>query len=497
MPLEIETPILDNSKYEEIKRRALLRIPRYTPEWTDFNESDPGITLVELFAWLTESLFFQMNRVPERNYLKFLGLLGLELEPARPAEVQVVFTPQPGANTAPVLVGTQLGAESTKGGDSLIFETSEGLGLIRAELKDVQVFDGATFTQVSTANEQPGTGFRPFGWSPQPGAALYLGFDPGSQPTVEPVFPQVMRWHVWLPQELIAGKPLNSREISSPPEPPVQLVWEYRPRANLSRWKRLEQVADESVAFTREGKIEVRGPADPAITREGRAPQPRYWLRVRMESGAYPAGHAPLLDFLRPNVAAALNLTTVRGENLGFSLGTPGQSFQIQRTPVMKDTLQLDVLEGDATTPDVWQRVDDFLGSSPDEAHYTLNPSSGEIRFGDGQRGRIPIAGAAITAGFYRYGGGAAGNVGRGAVSSLLTAVLGVSSATNPRSAAGGRGEESVADFLKRAPSCITATVPFLLMTLPRWPDWWAAFPRLPPSPSSIPIIATLKYPGQ
>jgi predicted phage baseplate assembly protein len=244
MPVETKTPILDGCTYAEIKNRALLRIPGYTPEWTDFNESDPGITLVELFAWLSESLLYSMNQVPERNYLKFLDLLGLEREPARPAEAHVVFTPQPGANVAPVLKGTQLGAQPANGGDALIFETSEGLGLIRAPLKDVQVFDGASFTLVSPANEQPGTGFRPFGWVPQPGAALYLGFDPGSKPVVEPVFPSKMSWRVWLPKALSAGKAFNIREISKPPEPPVRMVWEYRPKINPTCWKRLESFTD-------------------------------------------------------------------------------------------------------------------------------------------------------------------------------------------------------------------------------------------------------------
>ena len=47
----------------------------YDPSWTNHNPSDPGITLIELFAWLTEMLIYRVNRVPERNYAKFLKLL--------------------------------------------------------------------------------------------------------------------------------------------------------------------------------------------------------------------------------------------------------------------------------------------------------------------------------------------------------------------------------------------------------------------------------------
>src|SRR5436189_1615488 len=90
MPLV--APNLDDRTFEQLLREARLRIPRYCPEWTDFNDSDPGMALVQLFAWFTELMLYQMNRVPERNYIKFLQLLNLELQPARPARTHVVFT---------------------------------------------------------------------------------------------------------------------------------------------------------------------------------------------------------------------------------------------------------------------------------------------------------------------------------------------------------------------------------------------------------------------
>ena len=95
MPLQ--APKLDTRDFDQLLREALLRIPRYVPEWTDFNESDPGIALVQLFAWLTEMMFYEMNRVPERNYIKFLQLLNMELRPAQPATAHLTFTAQAGA----------------------------------------------------------------------------------------------------------------------------------------------------------------------------------------------------------------------------------------------------------------------------------------------------------------------------------------------------------------------------------------------------------------
>src|SRR5712691_6941826 len=197
MPLE--APQLDTRTFEDLVREARLRIPRYTQEWTDFNESDPGITLVQLFAWLTEMMLYQMNRVPERNYIKFLKLLGLELQPAQAAVAHLTFTAQAGATVEPVLQRSQIAAQPPGGGDLLIFETEAGLDLIRVPLTDVQVYDGAAFTVVTQANQTPDTPFRPLGWVPQIGSALYLGFSQTTPPVVGRPFPQEMHFRVFLP----------------------------------------------------------------------------------------------------------------------------------------------------------------------------------------------------------------------------------------------------------------------------------------------------------
>src|SRR5688572_26302317 len=85
MPLEL--PVLDDRTFDQLLAEARRRIPVHTPEWTNFDgESDPGITLVELFAFLTDNLLYRANRVPELNRLKFLQLLGIPLQPAAAAQ---------------------------------------------------------------------------------------------------------------------------------------------------------------------------------------------------------------------------------------------------------------------------------------------------------------------------------------------------------------------------------------------------------------------------
>jgi len=57
---------------KDTEQRALVRelvtvVRRYSPEWTGSNESDPGITLLELFAWLAETLLFRAATIPDRR----------------------------------------------------------------------------------------------------------------------------------------------------------------------------------------------------------------------------------------------------------------------------------------------------------------------------------------------------------------------------------------------------------------------------------------------
>ena len=93
MPLAEQEPKLDDRTFEELYRDLRLRIPRYTKEWTNYNESDPGITLLQLFAWLSEMMLVRMNQIPRKNYIKFLQLLGEELRPANPATAHLTFFP--------------------------------------------------------------------------------------------------------------------------------------------------------------------------------------------------------------------------------------------------------------------------------------------------------------------------------------------------------------------------------------------------------------------
>lgn len=78
--MSLPLPDLDDRSFDDLMKEVHSLIPIYNKEWTNFNPSDPGITLLELFAWLSEMVIYRTNQVPEENYRKFLELIGIELD---------------------------------------------------------------------------------------------------------------------------------------------------------------------------------------------------------------------------------------------------------------------------------------------------------------------------------------------------------------------------------------------------------------------------------
>ena len=83
--MPILPPGLDDRRFDDLVEELIARIPAHTPEWTNPRLGDPGRTLIELFAWLGDTLLYRANLVPERQRLAFLSLLGIGLKPARAA----------------------------------------------------------------------------------------------------------------------------------------------------------------------------------------------------------------------------------------------------------------------------------------------------------------------------------------------------------------------------------------------------------------------------
>ena len=120
----IPPPKLDDRSFHDIVEEAISMIPRYAPEWTNHNPSDPGITLIELAAWMTDLLIYRLNQVPDKNYVAFLNLLGIKLHAPRAAKALAKFTLVEGADKQRVPRGTQISTPHATEETTVTFETA-------------------------------------------------------------------------------------------------------------------------------------------------------------------------------------------------------------------------------------------------------------------------------------------------------------------------------------------------------------------------------------
>lgn len=462
MPLP-EIP-LDDRRFEDLVADVKRRIPAYTPEWTDLNDSDPGITLIHLFAWLEEMLLWRLNRVPEKNFIKFLELLGIELKPPVPAKAELTFkltTPDPNPPKGWVVIpqGTKVSPSETADGAPVVFETDENLYAIGGTLVALQSYHDGKFELLDT-NPVAGRSFFPLGPEPQKDAAFYLGFDRAFPSTPEP---HVLTIHAFTEGLIEKGKGIGANFAQ--PAPPVNAAWEYW--ADIAKWRPLRVVRDETGALARTGRVLFEAPTDMkkdvcGLWRKPDDP-PLFWLRFYVDQ-LVGSGYeiAPRLEDVLINTIGATSAQSANREFVGASDGTPNQRFRLANQQVLPEGLALEVDEGKGFEP--WEKVADFGSSKRTDKHYILKASTGDIAFGDGEQGKIP---GRLTApnrpeqdlanirASYRWGGGAGANVGAKKITSLQSPVPFVDSVTNMRPATGGDDEETVAEAKARAPESI------------------------------------------
>src|SRR6266700_2305660 len=90
--MALPIPNLDDRRFQDLVNESKRMVQQKCPEWTDHNVHDPGVTLIELFAWMTDQVIYRLNRVPDRNYIKFLELIGVRLFPPTAARApETVF----------------------------------------------------------------------------------------------------------------------------------------------------------------------------------------------------------------------------------------------------------------------------------------------------------------------------------------------------------------------------------------------------------------------
>ncbi|MEU4267231.1 putative baseplate assembly protein [Streptomyces sp. NPDC026092] len=448
--MSLPSPHLDDRRFQQLVDEAKRYVQQRTPEWTDHNVSDPGVTLIETFAYMVDQLLYRLNRVPDKNYLAFLDLLGIKLFPPTAATAEVDFwlsAPQPDTVTLPA--GTEVTTED--GGteeDEVVFGTTADLPILPSSLtRLVTAPAGGEQTDRTNALAE-GRDIRCFQAAPAPGDAMLFGL-----PTAVP--------------RCIVTVQLDSRVEGvgvDPRQPP--LVWEAWDGA---RWVRCETDSDTTGGLNRPGEIIVFVPASHtasvlAGTRAG-------WLRCRVvapEEGQPFYSESPTVReaevFTVGGTMTVEHAEVVHDTMLGTSEGVAGQRFRLPRTPLLLDGEPPVVEVSSADGWQTWTPVDHFGDSTPTDHHVVVDATTGEFTFPPALRepdgtlrtyGAVPDQGAQVRVPRYRTGGGAAGNVARGAISVLRSSVPYIDRVENREAARGGVDGEGVDNAKVRAPQVL------------------------------------------
>jgi hypothetical protein len=158
MPLPL--PNLDDRSFQQLMEEARGRIALACPGWNDLSPGDPGIVLLEAFAYLTEVLIYRLNRVPDKAYIEFLRLMGVRLAAPSAAGVMLRFSlARPQAAPVEIARGTRVTVARPNGGEPPMFVTAARATIARGALQvDVQAYH---CTQIDaelagTGSGQPG-----------------------------------------------------------------------------------------------------------------------------------------------------------------------------------------------------------------------------------------------------------------------------------------------------------------------------------------------------
>lgn len=498
--MPIPLPNLDDRRWADLVDEGRALIPLYAPEWTDHNLHDPGITLIELLAWIAEMDIYQLNRVPDRHKLKFLALVGITPEPPHAAHTVLSFTLADGASPLSLpaeveFVGHDPFGEATR------FRTLESITVAPGQLQAVQIKDEKGFHDF-TDQWLRRESFGLFGAVPQRGIELYLGFS-RTWPPNEPVSlyftfagpgtgederrrlieetnarkracrPPLAEFPC--PQETPPPPASAAEPEEVPPHHGVRLVWEVLTTVGAQpAWYQLEpdEVDDETRALTLDGRVRIRLPAVMTKPKEHSGLcTDLYYLRVRFEAGAYDA--PPVLRNLALNGVAAEQavsvgtMQTINGQKVEAVLldtgdGAPDQELRLPLAPAQESSFQLFTLEDSEWR--TWHLRPDFDSSTRRDSDFQLNPTTGAVSFGDGEHGRVPPLGAQIYV-VYRATHAEAGNLAAETINQLSdsphnrTALgndfdqikVSLATITNPVVATGGAVAETLAHAIGRA----------------------------------------------
>jgi hypothetical protein len=478
---------LDDRRFEELTAEAKDRLMNSVPELTQIAPGDPVHALVDVFAWLTETVLYRANLIPERQRQAFLNLLQISRRPAVPARglVCVDATRKRTANLVPLL-----NSESRFSAGEVVF-TSEGelqptplqLDIVIKEkiAADELAELGITLEQLRQTSPagNAAIAFRPRHLIPGRDLldmqqaldnTLYLGFS----------IPMPLLGHKQALLNNLAGIILNigiapaddriaTQETEALPRLLIwELAWRQQGRDDFE-YLPLELVDDSSNGARSSGVARLRLPKDVSLLRAhipedpanaglrnsppeqpGRIKpeQMMFWLRLRCTDQP-----DLKLGYLAVNAVTVMGQGVVRDAMLGIGSGQPDQSVFLQQQNIADNSLQLDIEEN--ALYQRWRQVDHFAASGPEDKVYQLDAAEGLVRFGDGLRGKRPPRGKRIRAAYFRHGGGSVGNLPAHSIKTLDNSSSGLL-LRQEWPTAGGVDEETVVQAEQRIPSFLS-----------------------------------------
>lgn len=448
--MALPAPNLDDRRFQSLVDEAKALVQERCPEWTDHNVSDPGITLIEAFAFMVDQLLYRLNRVTDLHYLRYLDLIGVRLFPPTPARCDLTFTLS-AAREQPVTVpkGTQVASESNvvDAGEPIVFTTEDDLVIVPCSLTHLCT-GGVGSAPVNKDDElEEGAGVDCFARSPYQGDAVYLGLS-----NAVPGCTVSLRFDC-----ATAGAGVDPRD------PPLE--WQYW-NGEASDWAACEVGRDTTGGLTQDGAVDVHVPGDHAasVVGEHRAG----WLRCRVvesREGQQRYTDTPRIISVHARTVggtvAAFHADVVADEIVGMAEGVPGQRLTVLHPPMVATGEKLVVHVHARGGTQEWTEVPTFASSGSGDRHIMVDRAAGEIVFGPAVRqedgslcryGDVPEKGAFIQVPRYLTGGGPRGNVVRGVLVVQREPVPFVKSVVNRKPATGGVDAESVANAAARGP---------------------------------------------
>lgn len=469
--MPIRPPALDDRSYADLVTELIERIPAHTPEWTNPRPGDPGRTLLELTAWLADTVLYRANLVPERQRLAFLRMVGQPLRPAAPARgivsLQVDDTKAPAAVEVPpgAVIGkplpfttlqyaTALPCEARvylkrelQGEDRKVFEQ------LRRDLADVyrqsaDRMDGYMTREVFEHGAMSAAGVDFVADSVD--QALWVALMAPDAKVMAAVRNSFRRDGEGVPRALNVGValayevPAMSENLGSRARVPV--VWEITtPWAVGNKDGKpsliaLEELLDTTQDLSRHGVVRLALPDADSIGAPGNDVRvnptagvgadvpPRIdaaddaarivaWLRLRPQPGY--AIRSLKLAWLGINAVEVEQREALPARVVGVSDGASDQVFDLgTHAAGSVDASRLVVEVADTGA---WALVDDLGGAGPLHQAMKLDAEAGTLTAGDGVHGRVPPTGAQVIVRELRVGGGRRGNLPPGSLGNVDT----------------------------------------------------------------------------